>query len=554
MNAAVEGTIESDTTLQVGQVLDGKYRVDYLVGQGGMAAVWAGTNVRTGKHVALKVLLPSLSAIAGVDTLFQREGLAASRVNHPNVVTVFDVIEHQGLACIVMELLTGEPLDSYLARSGSLSVNDVYGLLLPAMRGVSAAHAQGVIHRDLKPQNIFVCIGPDGRAVTTKVLDFGISIIVERAREPAEGQAPSTPMGTPAYMAPEQISGNTSIDERADVYGFGVLFYEALTGEVPFPGEPGPDLYERILNEPIPPLAGLRPDLAPGLIRLIETALAKEPASRHLNLDFMIGALENEILPATPLPRDLTPANGTVLAMVPEATTGRRITPVTGLHRKEPSGEHQATRFLVNFPLEAEPGRRPTGSEAIEREASLQRQAFALETQPVGLRGWRWFNHPHRRQAVASVGFAGLVAGAALVLWALSGDGRKPAVSLPPLVVGTRPPEIAPVAPSSNPVVVPAAPSPRADNEAPPVLAPPLAASATALSATPAVELRARRGAGVDALRLAMKDGAKSVPPRRQPPRGGPSGNASASPPSAKPGALAPPTKLRAGTLSAEDF
>src|SRR5512133_62309 len=117
MNAAVRTMNEPATTLRAGKVLDGKYRVDYLLGQGGMAEVWAGTNERTGKRVALKVLLASLRAIPGVDLLFQREGLAASRVNHPNVVTVFDVIEHQGTACIVMELLTGESLGSYLARS-----------------------------------------------------------------------------------------------------------------------------------------------------------------------------------------------------------------------------------------------------------------------------------------------------------------------------------------------------------------------------------------------------------------------------------------------------
>jgi serine/threonine-protein kinase len=550
MNATAEDTNVQDSTLQVGQVLDGKYRVDYLVGRGGMAAVWAGTNLRTGKHVALKALLPSLAAIPGVDSLFQREALAASRIDHPNVVTVFDVIEHQGTACIVMELLTGESLDGYLARRGPLSVNDVYGLLLPAMRGVSAAHAQNVIHRDLKPPNIFVCIGPDGRAVTTKVLDFGISIIVERAREPALGQAPSSMMGTPAYMAPEQIAGGTSIDERADVYGFGVLFYEALTGHVPFPGEPGAALYESILRDPIPPLAQFRPDLPPGLIHIIETALAKDPAQRHVNLDFMVGALEDELLPATPMPRALTPSSGAGLAIASDVSTRRRITPIEAVLRKEPSGEHQAIRSLVNFPPEAESARRRTGTEAIEREASPPGGDSASATPPVGQWGWRWFVQPHRRQAMASVGFTGLVVGAALVLWSLSGNGVKPPHNLPPLVEGTRPPEIAPVAPLNDPVVTPVVPSPRMDSETPETPPPAVAATASEPQARPSVRARPGRGAIVSAAPLA----AMNASLRQQPPRGGPGGAVSASPPSARRRSPANPAKLRAGSLSAEDF
>ncbi len=125
-----------DTILQAGQLVGGKYRVDYLLGEGGMAAVWAGTNERTGKRVALKVILRSLATTREAQGLFQREALAASRVNHPNVVTVFDVIEHEGMACIVMELLDGEPLGSYLARKGFLTVGEATSLL-------SARHARG---------------------------------------------------------------------------------------------------------------------------------------------------------------------------------------------------------------------------------------------------------------------------------------------------------------------------------------------------------------------------------------------------------------------------
>lgn len=385
MNAIAEDKSRLESTLQTGQLLEGKYRVDYLVGQGGMAAVWAGTNERTGKRVALKVLLPSLAAIPGVDALFQREGLAASRVNHPNVVTVFDVIEHEGVACIVMELLDGEPLDSYLARTGPLSVDEAYGLLLPAMRGVASAHAQGVIHRDVKPQNIFVCRDPDGRAVTTKVLDFGISMIVERTREPATGPAPNVPMGTPAYMAPEHFSGTAPVDTRADVYGFGVMFYEALAGQVPFPGEPGPELYEQIVYAPAPSLAQLRPDVPAGLVRVIEAALAKEPAQRPSCVHRMIDAIEAQL-----------PRRG-----LADGTAEARASWVEAAVPREKTGEHQVTMFMSGFPLAAR-GREPREPAPEPREPAVASDRLAPEAVPGvspgthtsrvlrSRRGWLW--------------------------------------------------------------------------------------------------------------------------------------------------------------------
>jgi serine/threonine-protein kinase len=259
-----------ETVLRPGQVVGGQYRVDHLIGQGGMAAVWAGTNEHTGKRVALKVILLSLSTTREAQDLFHGEALAASRVNHPNVVTVFDVIGHEGMACIVMEMLDGETLAHYLAREGALSVDRATALLLPAMRGVAAANAQGVVHRDLKPQNIFICSEPDGRIVTTKVLDFGISVIVERGIDTSS--APKSALGTPGYMSPEHILGAANIDGRADVYGFGLLLYESLTGKMAFPGEPNTALFDRVLTKPALPVMVLRPDLPSGLVHRIVTS------------------------------------------------------------------------------------------------------------------------------------------------------------------------------------------------------------------------------------------------------------------------------------------
>jgi serine/threonine protein kinase len=343
-----------DTILHPGQILGGKYRVDKLLGKGGMAAVWAGENQPTGKRVALKVILRSFVAASGGDSaeLFRREALAAGRVNHPNVVNVFDVIDHEGLTCIVMELLDGEPFGTYLARKGFLSVEEAVTMLLPAMRGVAAANAEGVVHRDLKPQNIFLCVGPDGRYVTTKVLDFGISVIMEKAMEAGTSTRQVTTHGTPAYMSPEHITGAPNIDERADVYGFGVLFYEALSGQLPFLGEPGPALLMRILSSPAPRITLFRPDLPAPLVEIIERAMDRDPARRFQSLDEFVRAIEEFTYPPSPLPRSLTPMAGVPIIALSEPKSGSvGDTIVRSIHRDDASGLHPITETRALYSL-----------------------------------------------------------------------------------------------------------------------------------------------------------------------------------------------------------
>jgi serine/threonine protein kinase len=358
MNAEAQPESVVDTILRAGQLVEGEYRVEHLIGAGGMAAVWAGTNERTGKRVALKVILRSLATTSLAQGLFHREVLAASLVNHPNVVTIFDVIQHAGMACIVMELLEGESLASYIARKGFLSVSEATGLLLPAMRGVAAANARGVIHRDLKPPNIFICMEPDGRIVTTKVLDFGISVIVERELHPSA--RPALAMGTPAYMSPEHVLGLSDIDGRTDVYGFGVLLYESLTGQMAFPGEPGAELFDRVLHQSAVPVTVARPDLPAGLVRIIEKAMAKDRDQRYSDVNSMVVALEDELMPPTPAPRLLTPQAG-VPSFVARDARSEPHAPQAVLN-KELSGQHQGTQILFAFPLQTE------GKEAAARE------------------------------------------------------------------------------------------------------------------------------------------------------------------------------------------
>jgi serine/threonine-protein kinase len=513
MHATAQSSSEIEPTLEVGQLLEGKYRVDYLVGQGGMAAVWAGTNERAGKRVALKVLLPSLAAIPGVDDLFRREGLAASRVNHPNVVTVFDVLEHEGMACIVMELLDGEPLGNYLAAKGPLHPNDACGLLVPAMRGVAAAHAQGVVHRDIKPQNIFVCLDAEGRALTTKVLDFGISIVVGRAREPAAGPAASLPMGTPVYMSPEHILGESPVDVRADVYGFGVLFFEALTGQVPFPGEPGAELYARILSDPVPPLAQLRPDVPAGLVHIIETALAKEPAQRHNCVHRMIDAIEEEMA-SRPLS---APGASPRLALLSGGSDVRAPA-------KPPSGEHQRTMFMAGFPLAAE--REP-------RRETTPVAAPALPARPPAAAPAATLGAARTARIVRSRWSGVWAAGLLLLLAGIGVAWRSFAYRAPPLQAGS--PAPAPARVSVAPSVAPLAPTAEPADRIEPVSGP-TAVAPPAATVAPA----------------AANDGRPSAtrhrPNQRRSDDRGVRGRAARLPPGA---AAALP---RAGRLSVEDF
>jgi serine/threonine-protein kinase len=565
IKANTQPTSTCETILRAGQIIDGKYRVDHLLGQGGMAAVWAGTNERTGKRVALKVILQSLATTRQAQQLLHSEALAASRVNHPNVVTVFDVIEHEGMTCIVMELLNGEPLASYVARNGFISLDEVRTLLLPAMRGVAAAHAQGVIHRDLKPQNIFICVEPDGRIVTTKVLDFGISVMVGRVLDLGAEPAPGPMVGTPAYMSPEHLSGVARLDERADVYGFGVLLYESLTGQSPFPGEPGPALFGRIVNQPAPPVTLFRPDLPPGVVHIIEKAMAKQRDRRYSGVNSMVSALEDELAPATPPPRLLTPVPGVPAVFSHQPPPAQSEPAVQVIINQEPSGQHQETKFLFGAPLEQKRAESARDAEVNEasKGGSQPESAPNWAVNGVSNDGWEESTSlPHIDRATAVVhrrladpsesfgpaslsplrgwrGFAagGIAVALGLVVWMAMRDARpgQPAAPVPvanltpPMsesnltpasVSNLKPPASESPAPQAVPVVLPiaelAATAEPAALPAPP-LPPALATLATATHSKLTSHARALRAHAIPSrTRVALREVSTAFPLRRQ--------------------------------------
>src|SRR3954447_197604 len=283
----------SQQTLATGEVVAGKYRIERLLGAGGMAEVYAAINIRTDRRVALKWILPALAASPEVLARFRREALAVGRINHPNVVTIFDVVEHQGSACLVMELLAGETLADRMKQTGPMEFVEAVAIMLPAMRGVAAAHAHGVIHRDLKPDNIFLCMDADGSIRDCKVLDFGVSkLTVADAATTGDITLSGNVVGTPEYMAPEQVRAGKTADHRVDIYSLGVVFYEMLAGRPPFVGEHFSGLMLDIMQRDPPSLASFRSDVPRRLAGVIHRALARDLDRRFPDMPTFIVAVE----------------------------------------------------------------------------------------------------------------------------------------------------------------------------------------------------------------------------------------------------------------------
>ncbi len=276
---------------KIGDVVADKYEVERIIGEGGMGAVFAAMHKLTGRRVALKWMLPELARDADAVQRFMREAQAAGRINHPNVVDVYDVGQHDDSFFLVMEFLQGEPLTAALERR-NLTVGEVVDLLLPAMRGVAAAHRGGVVHRDLKPDNIFLCRDEEG-SIVPKVLDFGISKLASHdGSTDMHLTKTGAVVGTPYYMSPEQIRGSKQVDKRSDVYAFGVILYEALTGQVPFNADTYSALILEIATGTAKSPRDIVPTLPEPLSQVVLKAMARELGDRFPDMESFAVALE----------------------------------------------------------------------------------------------------------------------------------------------------------------------------------------------------------------------------------------------------------------------
>jgi serine/threonine protein kinase len=279
---------------QAGDTIAGKYRVDRVVGIGGMGQVVAATHVDLGQEVAIKILLRSRAKDAEAVERFLREAHAAVRLKSTHVARVFDVgTTDDGLPYIVMELLDGQDLCDVIERMGALSYPDAVDFILQACDAVAEAHARGIVHRDIKPENLFLTSRRDGTPCI-KVLDFGISKLGATSA-PRKGRRAITQddvvMGSPAYMSPEQVKSSAKADHRSDIWSLGVTLYELLTGREPFVGESTPDIFVSILTTEPAPVAAVVPGIPPELSAVVMRCLVKDVTQRYQDVESLAQAL-----------------------------------------------------------------------------------------------------------------------------------------------------------------------------------------------------------------------------------------------------------------------
>jgi eukaryotic-like serine/threonine-protein kinase len=273
--------------LDVGAVLGETYRIQGLIGRGGMGAVWAAEHLRLpGKHVAVKVLLDAAAGGEEMLQRFRREAEIASRLGHPNIVEVLDFNTlPTGQPYIVLEYLQGETLAGRLA-SGRLQLDEALAITRQIGSALQAAHRAGVVHRDLKPDNVFLCTPEEDMPTKVKVLDFGISKI--RGSQSLRTQD-AILMGTPQYMSPEQATGkNTAVDARTDVFAVGAIVYEMLGGQPAFAGGSLAEVVYRVVHAEPTPLRELAPALPENVLNAVERALQKDPAARPQDIGAFI--------------------------------------------------------------------------------------------------------------------------------------------------------------------------------------------------------------------------------------------------------------------------
>jgi len=342
----------------IGETLAGKYLIEELIKTGGMGSVYRGKHVLMDKRVAIKVLRPSLAVDNDVVARFSREAKAASRISNLHAVSVTDFGESEnGVVFLVMEYLDGQTLKEVIKSDGPMSLARTAEIVRQVAGALDAAHDQGVIHRDLKSDNIMLSQTNGGD--WAKVLDFGIAKIQqpEGARD-IDITAANLVIGTPQYMSPEQCSQSGPIDARSDVYSFGIIVYEMLAGRVPFTGEsPTGIMMKQVQDEP-PPISEFRPDLPVSVTQIISRALAKQPNDRFQSAGELSKALaeasefeQSSVVAAAPV----TVPNSPVVASAEDLDEETIVTP------RQPLEEVTVVSRRESAPLAQPPTAAPAG-------------------------------------------------------------------------------------------------------------------------------------------------------------------------------------------------
>jgi serine/threonine-protein kinase len=433
------------------EVLDNKFELVRLIGEGGMGTVYEARNIRSGRRVAIKRMSDGVARDPASVQRFVREAQASTAIEHPGVVQVFDVGASGGAPYMVMELLAGEPLSAFIAREAPVAPVRLATLLGPALGALACAHALGIVHRDLKPDNVFLARPPGTGEIVPKLLDFGISKVLVDGAGLGLTRTGAV-LGTPYYMSPEQAAGQRDVDARADIYALGAIFYQALTGRVPYDADNYNALIVAILSRAPVSMRHYVPGLSPEVEAVIAQAMSHNRASRHTTVAQFVHALaaalgESAVLARAMLPSGevavgartfvgaviTAPAPPTAATRVDDAaSTGAPVPQPTVLSTQTPLVHVTTTPATTPAP---NPPRRASGAVAL--------LAWVLAT--GGATGGYLARHRGSSAARATA----------------VGTARRPEA---PVVVAPRP--LPPVAPAAPRVVVPRSPI------APPPVAP----------------------------------------------------------------------------------
>ena len=389
---------EQDLPVREGQVLDGKFRVERLVGEGAMGLVVEATHLGLDERVALKFLRREARSQPDIVARFAREARAAVKLKSDHVARVFDVGgTEDGTPFIVMEFLEGSDLATILEVRRRLEIPEALEYVIQACEGLTEAHAKGIVHRDIKPENLFLAQGA-GALKQIKVLDFGISKATLGSLEADAAASQTTQiMGSPHYMSPDQLRSTKDVDGRADIWSLGVVLFELITGHTPFPATDVTQLIAQILHEPHLRLTSLRSDAPQELDAIVDKCLAKEPAQRYQS------------------PADLA------IALLPYAPKRARAVVERAADIARSAGGSSVVADLDSIPPPATSRReRPTPS-------TLPQVTTALPSSPPRTTGG----------VVWVVAGLLLLVGVGAGLFAILGSGSKPSVAGPSTAGGT---------------------------------------------------------------------------------------------------------------------